>query len=134
MKRNVVIDTNVLMSGIFFGGLPRKILEMWYGGRFELILSEEIYSEYIRVYDELRQKYKRVDASEIMQLILSRSKMMKTKCLIEQVCADKDDDKFIACALSCGGTIVSGDKALLACNGYQDISVKTPRKFIDLIS
>lgn len=130
MKRNVVIDTNVLMSGIFFGGMPRKILEMWYGGRFELVITEEIYTEYTRVLDELCLKYQGIDAVEVIYLVLSKSKMIKPRQLIEQVCADKDDDKFIACALSCNGTIISGDKALLACNGYQNLRVYTPRQFI----
>ena len=33
-----VLDTNVLISGIFFGGVPRQILDAWEGGRFELVL------------------------------------------------------------------------------------------------
>lgn len=133
MKHNVIIDTNVLISGIFFGGLPRKILEMWYGGLFEFVISEEIYAEYIRVHNELCSKYQGVDASELIHLIFSRSKMLKPKSLIEQVCSDKDDDKFISCALSCCGIIISGDKALLSCDGYQKLKVYTPRQFLDFI-
>jgi len=35
----VVLDTNVLISGIFFGGLPRTILDAWAEERFELLVS-----------------------------------------------------------------------------------------------
>ena len=38
----VVLDTNVLVSGIFFTGPPASILAAWAGGRFELIASVEI--------------------------------------------------------------------------------------------
>ena len=31
----IVVDTNVLMSGIFFGGVPGRILAAWREGRFE---------------------------------------------------------------------------------------------------
>lgn len=41
-----VLDTNVLMSGIFFGGVPGRVLEAWMSGRIELILSPEILAEY----------------------------------------------------------------------------------------
>lgn len=34
----VVVDTNVLMSGIFFGGVPGRILGAWAGGELELVL------------------------------------------------------------------------------------------------
>ncbi len=129
--KNVVIDTNVLMSGIFFGGLPAKVLEQWYHNQFKLVITEEIYSEYIRVYDELQHKYPGIDATMIMRLIISRAKMIKAHVLFEQVCSDKDDDKFIACALSCKGTIISGDKALLAAQGYQGIVIITPRQFVN---
>lgn len=42
----VVLDTNVLVSGVFFAGLPGLILKAWRDGRFELVLSEEIIEEY----------------------------------------------------------------------------------------
>ena len=35
----VVLDTNVLVSGIFFAGVPGHILEAWAAARFELVLS-----------------------------------------------------------------------------------------------
>ena len=33
----IVLDTNVLISGIYFGGLPGKILEAWGGGDSDLL-------------------------------------------------------------------------------------------------
>ncbi len=35
----IVLDTNVLVSGIFFSGAPSKILEAWDEGAFELVIS-----------------------------------------------------------------------------------------------
>ena len=37
----VIIDTNVLIPGIFFGGLPAKILKAWHGDELQLIVSPE---------------------------------------------------------------------------------------------
>jgi predicted nucleic acid-binding protein len=45
----VVLDTNVLVSGIFFKGPPMRILAAWATGRFELIASIDILAEYRRV-------------------------------------------------------------------------------------
>ena len=50
--------------------------------------------------------------------------------LVAQVCEDADDDVFLACAFTANAKIVcSGDKHLLACNGWNGIEVLTPRVF-----
>ena len=49
----VVLDTNVLMSGIFFAGPPATILEAWAEGELELLASVDILTEYRRVGSRL---------------------------------------------------------------------------------
>jgi len=45
---NVVLDTNVLISGIFFGGVPRAVLDAWAEERFQLLVSPLILDEHVR--------------------------------------------------------------------------------------
>ena len=52
-----VLDTNVVVSGIFFGGLPRQILEVWGDAAFELVLSASIFDEYLRTCDRLGDRH-----------------------------------------------------------------------------
>jgi uncharacterized protein len=92
----VVIDTNVLMSGIFFNGPPYEILRLWLKKKIVFIASEEIFAEYVRVGNQLSKKIKSDDLDPIMTLLSMNSIMVKQKKLKEQVCSDKDDDKFIA--------------------------------------
>ena len=33
----VVLDTNVFVSGVFFGGPPHKILDAWRDGKIQLL-------------------------------------------------------------------------------------------------
>ena len=54
----VVLDTNVLISGIFFGGLPRAVLDAWAEERFELLLSPLIFDEYVRRIKILYRRYR----------------------------------------------------------------------------
>ena len=49
----VVLDTNVLVSGLIFGGIPARILAAWSAGAFTLILTPSILDEYRRVGREL---------------------------------------------------------------------------------
>jgi len=67
-----------------------------------------------------------------VHLVLVEAEMCQVEPLSEAVCADPDDDKFIACALSSGSKlIVSGDKHLLDVAGYRGIEILKPRPFVD---
>ena len=58
--------------------------------------------------------------------------LISTPKILEPICEDPDDDKFIACALAeKTKTIISGDKHLLNISGYKGIKVFKPRLFID---
>lgn len=128
----IVVDTNVLMSGIFFGGVPGRILTAWREGRFELAVSPDVADEYARVGERLAQRFSGVDVQVILDLIVRNAEVVPSTVLPEPVCGDPDDDKFLACALAArADLIVSGDKKLLAVSGYEDVAVTTPREFSD---
>jgi putative PIN family toxin of toxin-antitoxin system len=128
----IVLDTNVLVSGIFFGGPPGLILEAWQDGRIELAVSLEILAEYERVADELAEQFPSIDPAPFLALVALNSEIRDCPPLHEQVCGDPDDDKFLACALATdSGCVVSGDKLLLKVSGYRGIDVIRPRDFVD---
>ena len=52
----VVIDTNVVISGVFFNGTPRKVLKMWFENRFSVACCEEILEEYEKTLIKLMAK------------------------------------------------------------------------------
>ncbi|MCY4531399.1 MAG: putative toxin-antitoxin system toxin component, PIN family [Gammaproteobacteria bacterium] len=128
----VVLDTNVLISGIFFGGPPADILQAWRGKELELLISSEILAEYKKVGRRLSSRYSIVDIEQILVLIVQNSTFVEAPPLTEAVSRDHDDDKFLACALAGNtGIVVSGDGDLLAIAGYRNIKVLTPREFVD---
>lgn len=127
----VVIDTNVLISGIFWSGPPYKVLRGWKDARLQLVVSSEILKEYRRVMAELSVSFPLVDLSLWLDLIKENSNVVRPVALPKQVCADPDDDKFIACALAGKAPcIISGDKSLLNISGYREISVLKPNEFV----
>jgi putative PIN family toxin of toxin-antitoxin system len=50
----IVLDTNVFISGIFFGGPPSKILKLWRQSHIRIILTKEILQEYQRCFPPWR--------------------------------------------------------------------------------
>lgn len=129
---NLVLDTNVFISGVFFSGPPHVILRAWRDGIIRLFVSPEIIAEYRRTGEELAAGFPGVDLNPWLDLVAAAATVVKAPPLPKQVCADPDDDKFLACALA-GETklVISGDKALLAVSGYREIAVLSPRQFID---
>ena len=61
----VVVDTNVFLSGVFFGGVPGRILEAWQAGHLTLVLSPAILAEYHRAGAALAARYARIEARSI---------------------------------------------------------------------
>lgn len=126
----IVLDTNVLISGIFFRGPPSQILEAWKSAKFQIILSKEILVEYQSVGEKLSEKYPRINLTPIIELLTIYGKVVETKDISVSICEHPDDNKFIECAIAGNGKlIVSGDKHLLKISGFQDILVLKPREF-----
>jgi uncharacterized protein len=128
----IVLDTNVFVSGIFFGGPPAAILTAWQEGYVELVVSVEILQEYERVCSELAAASPGIDAGPFLALITLTALLVQSPLLATQICSDPDDDKFLACAIAAGVKhVISGDKQLLATTGYQGVQVIRPREFVD---
>ena len=135
MMTSVVLDTNVVMSAIFFGGTPLQVLRAWNDGMVEVVVSDDVLDEYREIAARMKAKFPSVDPDEWIDYIESNATKVAAPRLVEQVCEDADDDVFLACALASGAKIVcSGDKLLLACNGWSGIEVLTPRAFINRLA
>ena len=128
----VVLDTNVFVSGLFFKGPPYQILDAWRRRVLRLVVSPEVLEEYHRVSQELAMDFPQIDLGPPLALLETHALMRKPGRLSAPVCADPDDDKFLTCALG-GRTkmVVSGDRHLLAVDGYRGIRVLRPRQFVE---
>jgi putative PIN family toxin of toxin-antitoxin system len=133
----VVVDTNVVFSGIFFLGPPNKILEGILNNEYQMILSEEIISEYKNVIIRYGTKKKVVDLSaplEIIDLLISISLIVDANDIITPQCADQDDIKFLQVAMAAKAKyLISGDKHLLNVGKYPGGIVLNASDFLTAI-
>ncbi len=127
----VVIDTNVFVSS-FFGGNPRRIIDLWKKGKIILCLSKDILDEYVDVLHRIGLKEEE-EMEELLSLfakgfnILFSSKTPK----IRAVKNDPADDKFIACAVGLKAeVIITGDRAVKALGEYMGIKILSPQHFL----
>lgn len=123
---------NVLISGAFYPGPSSRILDACIRGAFQLVLCPDIIEEYIRVGEEFTRKRPNVPFERFLDVLIGSALLVHTSVLLESICADPDDDKFIACALAGNAKVItSGDKHLLSVSGYADIEILRPRRFED---
>ena len=128
----IILDTNVLISGIFFTGPPSQILKAWKNSKLQIVLSQEFLDEYQRVAESLAANFPTVDILPIIELITIHGQLIDTKNFDVSVCDDPDDNKFIECAIASNcKIIISGDKHLLNVSGFQGTTVLKPRDFVD---
>jgi uncharacterized protein len=130
-----VVDTNIFVSS-FFGGNPRRIVDLWKDGEILLCLSSEIVDEYIKVLHRLSLGNEG-ELRELLRLFAKGYHIVFTHdpLKLNIVAEDPDDDKFIECAVALDATyIISGDKALLAVKNYMGIRILSPREFLEEVN
>ena len=133
-KPRVIIDTNVLISGIVFGGKPRQILDLLSEQLIVVIVAEEFFTELRRKISTKFPEF--MDDLERVEKLLKRDAVMvKLGKMQITVCRDPDDNKFIESAIQGGcNYIISGDKDLLVLECYNDIQIIKPADFLTRFS
>jgi putative PIN family toxin of toxin-antitoxin system len=124
-----VLDTNVLVSGIFFGGVPGAVLDAWTDRRFELQWTPSIFDEYLRTCARLSDSHPGLEYDSILAAIAGHG-ILIPDTQSERITPDPDDDKFMLCAYAAQGVVVSGDRHLLAVSGWNGVRAIKPRDFL----
>jgi putative PIN family toxin of toxin-antitoxin system len=133
-----IIDTNVLVSGLFWHGNPHALLEHVRAGTVTLISSPALLAELAEVL--ARPKF---------DVILLRSNTSRERSFAEvqalaevitpaplpaPVCRDPDDDEVLALALAAQvDLIVTGDTDLLDLHSFERIPIVTPAEALPRI-
>ena len=125
-----VLDTNVVMSAIFFGGSPLKIVRAAFAKKIELVATRAVISEYREVAERLGSEFSTVNYRRPLAILESKLKLVRPGSVSEPICRDPDDDAIIACALGGRAKIIcSGDDDLLSINGVRGLEILRPAEF-----
>lgn len=128
----VVIDTNVLVSGILSVGIPYKIIEFWKNNKIEVCYTDEILREYTRVLSYPKFKLPLPVITDILVFVTKFGEKINLKTKISAIKEDPFDNVFLACAMdgNCH-SIITGDSHLLALKKYNNIKIVSPREFLN---
>jgi uncharacterized protein len=137
--RKVVLDTNVLISGIIASGYSASILDAVQRQEINLVTSAHLLEEFSEVISRRHITRKYPKAAEHAETLLDflRAFAILTSGIPspKAVSADPDDDFVLACALEekvdC---VVSGDPHLVNLKTYKNIPILTPKEFVERYS
>lgn len=133
----VVLDSNVWISALIWGGKPAEIIKAAENGKVCIVISEEIVEEISQVlnYPKLKKVYEAegLPHQELIEAVVKVGKFVQVTRKVKVVLEHPADDKFIDCALAAKAAyIVSGDKHLLKIGSYRKIPILSVSKFLSL--
>jgi putative PIN family toxin of toxin-antitoxin system len=124
----LVLDTNTVVSGLFWGGAPGQLQDAARAGKVDLYTSPALLNELARVLSrgKFLTRIAAVNASldEMIEGYGELARLVNPAAIAPVVVADPDDDHVLACALAAkADLIVSGDSDLLNLKTYQGIPI-----------
>jgi putative PIN family toxin of toxin-antitoxin system len=135
----VVLDTNVIVSGLLWEGPPNQLLRWTRDGVLDVLCCEETVAEVKRVieYPKFNRRISTLGFSSsqaiayLMNLVLH---VPSPKTIPPVISVDLSDDLFLALAVeNQARLIVSGDRHLLALKEYERLPIVTPGEAVDVI-
>jgi len=135
----VVADTNVVISGLLWGGPPNRIMKWARDGRLEILACESTAEELRRVtqYERFLQRLSvlKVTPQEVFAYFMNLAHFVPDVEKIPGVIkADRFDNIFLAMAETHHAhLIISGDRHLLKLKQYRSIEIVTPSEAVQVL-
>ena len=137
MKVRVVIDTNVIISGILSPrNYPAQILDAWLKGIcFQPLISSALKTEIIEVLKRPKIMVRianRSDLDALLPLLFAKAEMVKPKKIKAVVFKDKKDHFLFELASSGSAeAIITGDDILVRQKKIAEVELLTPKEFCE---
>ncbi|MFC7581830.1 putative toxin-antitoxin system toxin component, PIN family [Schaalia naturae] len=127
----MVIDSNVWISALVFGGSPRRVLEQTLRDGDSIALSAEIVTEVRRT---LISKFPGFleDFDSLLAAMAPVLLPVRLGDLTVRICRDPDDDRVLETAiLGAASYLITGDRDLRVLDGHRGIRIVTPAEWLE---
>ncbi|MGI0141842.1 MAG: putative toxin-antitoxin system toxin component, PIN family [Candidatus Micrarchaeales archaeon] len=130
----IVLDTNILISGLLYIGKPKKLIDLALNGKIQIVSSADIIDEFKGVVSREKFKLEREEQAQLVSFVVRISHIVSLKGKFRVVKEDPDDDMVIGTAYDGKASyIVSGDKHLLKIKEFAGIKIVTANQMLNLI-
>ncbi len=127
----VLIDTNVYISAIAFGGTSRQVISAVISGKIVNYISNEILDELTDVLKRPKFAYDKNVIRSVVNEIEQISKLYNDYPEIDLVKQDSKDNHVLSCALQTNvDYLVTGDRDLLTLNPHGNLKILALSEFL----
>ena len=127
----IVCDTNVLVSGLLFGGHARAILQAVARGKVDAFTSSVLLDELRDVLSRPKFHMTSAQVETFIGLITETFTCVSPSRQVSAVAEDADDDRVLeAAAEARAHAVVSGDMHLLRLTEWEGIPMISPADFV----
>lgn len=131
---NIVCDTNVLVSGVLFGGHAREILRLSSRGVIINFISPDLLRETEDVLRRSKFGLHPKQVLEIISLFKDTFEIVTPSVRVRAISSDPGDNHVIEAAVAARAKyIISGDKHLLELMKWEDIHLVSPARFMQTV-
>lgn len=132
--KKVILDTNVYISALNFGGIPYLILEKVIEGYFQLYTSEEIITEVLAVSAK-KFRYSNRRLKQLNLFLRDISIVIQPKRTLNIIKGFPADNRILECAVEAKTDyLVTGDKKhILPLRKIKSTIIVSPKEFLQII-
>ncbi|OGY17452.1 MAG: putative toxin-antitoxin system toxin component, PIN family [Candidatus Chisholmbacteria bacterium RIFCSPHIGHO2_01_FULL_48_12] len=130
-ESRVVIDTNVFISGVMFGGNPGKIVELLKKFKIKAVVSPDTAVELVTKFKKFRVTSETVE--DLMYVIDNEDIKVVPKRKVKVVRDFKDNMFLEAAWAGRADYLVTGDKDLLVLGKFKGTKIVKPKEFLAAI-
>ena len=128
---HVVLDTNVLISAILFGGKPRQILNQVITGQIHCTLSLAILDELRGVLQRSRFGFSAEQCMQIIEELHHICDIIEPVTKLKANISDPDDKIILECAIDANAEyIITGDQDLIELHPFKGIQILSPSDYL----
>lgn len=139
MRMRAVIDTNVLISALYYGGTPQSIIELVEKRLLTPCFSDETWEELTQVLS--RKKFVKVrklipfTVEQFLGRLEERSWFVSLQKPVANIIPnDPPDNYLLACAKAANASfVISGNIHITRLGRFEDIPILTPRQFLEVL-
>lgn len=132
-----VLDTNVIISGLVWGGPPGELIDVHIPTRtLTVCTSPPLLAELTRVlrYPHLARRIAELhlDIPRLLATVFQRAEVFRRLPSVTLVAEDPTDNVVLATAFAAqADAIISGDRHLLQLEEFRDIPILTARETVE---
>ena len=128
----VVLDTNLLISALIFGGKPEQVYSLVLERQIMGVTSSILVAELTEILTK-KFNFELIRIRQLERIIKKHFKIVNPRQILD-ILNDKDDNRVLEAAVEgrCN-YIVTGDKELLELKKYKSIKIISSKDFLDIL-